>query len=241
MLPVVFLALLGLLQIEGFKSGALSLSGGVLKAARGPRDFFEFLQEILNRKAVLVTEVQMLRSKNTELEMRNSGLAARNKELLRVQNLFSVNPVSGKLGLVLSSDPESPYDALVVSLGSENGVRSGQKAVAYGSIFLGEVSKIASKTSVVKLFSYPGLMTDAFLESQSLNVALEGLGDANFKFLVPKNIGIKIGDRIISNSEPAYLLGQVEHFKERPSEPLIEVRVRAPVNLRELRYIELRP
>lgn len=238
---VIAVILLALARFPSVKTGALDLGTFVLKLGGGITAFSDFLQELLTRKIFLVEELDTLRSSKLELESRNSMLKAKIGELGKIENLLNENQNPGKLALILGPATNSPYDALLANLGSEEGIENGDKAIAYGSIILGTVETVSGQNSIIKLFSYPGLVTEGFLESKSLNIALEGLGGSNLKFFVPKNIGIKVGDRILYNSVPFYLIGQVEYIKERPSEPLAEVIVRPPLNIRELRYLELKP
>ncbi len=233
--------LLALARLPSIKTGALDFGASVLKFGGGIATFSDFLQEFLTRKTFLVEELDALRSSKLELESRNSMLEAKIGELGKIENLMNENQNPGKLALILGPGTNSPYDALLTNLGSEEGIENGAKAVAYGSIILGTVEAASGQNSIIKLFSYPGLTTEGFLESISLNITLEGLGGSNLKFFVPKNIGIKVGDRILYNSAPSYLIGQVEYIKERPSEPLAEIIVRPPLNIRELRYVELKP
>ncbi|MDP3785042.1 MAG: rod shape-determining protein MreC [bacterium] len=238
---IIAALLLALTRLNGLKTGALNLGAGILKLGEGITTFSDFLQELLTRKIFLVEELDTLRSSKLELEAKNSRLEAKITELWKIENLLNENKNPGKLALILSSGINSPYDTLWSNLGSDHGIKNGNKAIAYGSVVLGTVETASGQNSTIKLFSYPGLVTEGFLESKSLNIALEGLGGSNLKFYVPKNIGIKVGDRVLYNSTPSYLIGQVEYIKERPSEPLAEVVVRPPLNIRELRYLELKP
>jgi len=67
---------------------------------------------------------------------------------------------------------------------------------------------------------------------------LEGIGGGAIRFSVPKGVEIKNGDSVFS-SESAYLIGQVEYINQSESEPLQEIFIRAPINLKNLRFLEI--
>ncbi|MDP3763030.1 MAG: rod shape-determining protein MreC, partial [bacterium] len=116
---------------------------------------------------------------------------------------------------------------------------AGMRALAYDSILLGEIDEVFNANSRIRLLSYPGRKTEAFLERVSLNIILEGMGGINLNFSVPKTVDIKVGEKIVSNSPPSYMIGQVEEIRAKESEPLAEILVKIPVNLRYLRYVTL--
>ena len=148
--------------------------------------------------------------------------------------------LAGKIGFVISGPPAFPYETVSVDLGEEDGIKPGFLALAYRSILLGRVEKTFKGGSEVKLLTYPGAVTEGWLEEAELNVTLEGIGNSNFRFSVPKNLELKVGERVLDGTREGYLLGQIENIKEKSNAPLKEVLVRSPLNLNNLRFVELR-
>ncbi len=208
--------------------------GGAIQNA-----FIDF-QKNLVQKSSLRRELQHLSELNSQLINENAFLKERLKELTNIENLLENRPLPEKLAVVLSQAPQSPYDTILVDRGSDDGIQTGLVAVGFGSILLGEVTRVYPITSEIELFSYPGRKTEAWLPSLSLNIILEGMGGSNFKFSVPKNLDIKVGERVLADSREGYLIGQVEYIRKRPNEPLQDIIVGTPLNLRHLRLIELR-
>lgn len=168
------------------------------------------------------------------------SLLQRIEELERENQRLGLIPIEDK-ALVLSQSPATPYDTLIVAAGREDGIQAGFKALAYGGILLGRVEESGERTSLIKLVSFPGLQSEAWLERLALNVTLEGQGGYNLRFFLPKGVAVEIGDRLLSNTRPSFLVGQVERIKEKTSEPLSEIILRLPLNIRNLRYVELLP
>ena len=194
-----------------------------------------FLSFFTSRKT-LSDKIDGLMRENEELKLANALM----RETVREYE-FSKNNAdrSSKVVKITSQAPISPYDTIMINKGAQDGVAEGQKAIAYGSIILGKVENINNNGSAIKLLSYPGLKTEGYLESLSLNVVLEGIGGGAIRFSVPKGVEIKNGDSVFS-SESAYLIGQVEYINQSESEPLQEIFIRAPINLKNLRFLEIR-
>ncbi|MEK7085011.1 MAG: rod shape-determining protein MreC [Patescibacteria group bacterium] len=177
-------------------------------------------------------------AENNKLSARVAFLEARIREV--ESGRASLPNDTAKTAVVVSIPPQSPYDIIVIGRGEQDGIRKGEKVFA-GQALLGFVDEIGRHHAKVKLISYPKLATEAFLEPHSLNVTLEGYGGLNMVFMAPQDLEIKIGDRVISNTSPAYLIGEVGYIKSKESEPLQTVYIRPPVNLRHLRSVEIRP
>ncbi|OGF51657.1 hypothetical protein A3I27_02125 [Candidatus Giovannonibacteria bacterium RIFCSPLOWO2_02_FULL_43_11b] len=203
---------------ESFRSGARDLFAPILYFSSKIRNFFE---DFGGNKII-------------ELEAENAKLLVENS-LLKT----SISDFAKSSSLVLSQAPSIPYDTLLIKLDSVGTAKIGTKIIAYGGIYLGQISEIGEESAVVKLISYPMSETEAWLERSGLNIILVGESGYNLKFSVPKDISVEVGDRILSNTGPQFLIGEVESVNEKPTNPLKEVRLRFPFNFKNLRYVEL--
>ncbi|OGF82183.1 hypothetical protein A3B18_01905 [Candidatus Giovannonibacteria bacterium RIFCSPLOWO2_01_FULL_46_13] len=211
----------------------LVLSEGVKNIFSGPGRFF-------SSRNSLDKKISELEASKGSFEVENIILSSRVKELERLLNFPQSEGGPGKMVLVSSRAESAPFGTLIISFDQNSGVSKGMKALGYGGVYLGEVSEVGARSAVVKLVTYPGLETEGWLERMSLSITLEGYGGNNLKFSLPKSVKVEAGDKIISNTSPQYLIGQVEFVEERPTEPLQEILLRLPLNLRNLRYVELR-
>jgi len=187
----------------------------------------------------LALRIEELETVNQELSIRSSLLEARIRELEQLSNFPEEKTVQGIRALIVSQAPAMPYGTLLVSFDEGANVRPGMKALGFGGVYLGDVSEAGENSAVIKLLSYPGLLSEAWLERLALNVTLEGQGGYNFKFSLPRSIKIEIGDKILSNTNPQFLVSVVEAVEEDPAMPLQQILLRLPLNIRNLRYVEL--
>lgn len=200
----------------------------VFAVSRGINNFFHegSIAELENEKTAMVVQ--------------NSLLEARVRELEGMLGVTSAKRTTEEKIAVLSSQaPAVPYGTIIVSYDDNSGIRPGMKAIGLDGIYLGEVMDVGRKTATIKLVSFPGLKSESWLERHSLNITLEGQGGYNLKFSLPKSLKVEVGDKILSNTSPQYLIGEIEAIEEKPSDPLQEILLRLPLNFRNLRYVEL--
>ena len=144
-------------------------------------------------------------------------------------------------GAVLTHPPQSPYDVLIVDVGSRDGVVLGALAGLPEGPELGVVSEVFRSNSKIKLFSAPGEKTNAVLERHQVVVVLEGAGAGNFKLSLPRETEVVVGDRILSPSRAGALMAVVEEVNLSPTDPFKEVLARSPANIFSIRFITILP
>lgn len=189
-------------------------------------------------KSSLSAKVQSLEDEVAGLKFEKSSLEARIHDLESLTGIAPQSKPNTTSALISSQAPSMPYDTLRVSWNGEKKISPGIRVLAYGSSLVGEVAEAGDKTALVKLISYPGFETDAWISRISLNVTLVGEGGYNMKFTLPKSIQINVGDQVFSNTNPQFLIGEVSRVVEKSSEPLQDVILRFPFNFRNLRYVE---
>ena len=228
------LILLLLLFTAGVREGVRAQTRDIMAP------FFSFSQSVKNFSSRrLARKIEQLENEKKELEVRSSILESRMRELEVMFNTSEERKPEGFSALVVSQAPTIPYDTLLVSFNAGSVISRGMKVLAHRGIYLGQVTEAGDRAAIVRLISYPKLETEAWLERLRVNVTLEGEGGYNLKFSLPKNVRVEVGDRILSNTSPQFLVGQVEVVREKPSEPLQEIRLRLPLNFKNLRYVEL--
>jgi len=142
---------------------------------------------------------------------------------------------------VLTHPPQTPHDILVIDSGSNDLIVPGQRVLLPDGPILGTVSEVFPRSAKVKLFSTVGEETNAALERGNIPVVLIGAGGGNFRISLPRDVEVKIGDRILSSDISSYLLAIVEDVSAAPTDSLQSVLVRSPVNVFTLRFVFVTP
>ena len=189
-------------------------------------------------KSDLANENKILKQQLSELSLKllaDSGLASENESLRSLVELGGTNKKI--LAEVLSKPPISPYDVLVINVGSENGVEVGDQIVVTGGVVIGEVEKAFSTYSQVVLYSNPGKQTQVLIGEKRLAATAQGVGGGAFQVILPRETEVKSGDGIFFAGPPPMLYGKVVSVDTRDTDFLELVTFISPVNIYELRFV----
>lgn len=182
------------------------------------------IEEISSLRATMV-DYQILKSDNDKL-----------KELLgRIP--FKNNFV---LGNILTKPNHSPYDTVIIDIGSSNEIKEGNLVYADGNIPVGNISKIYSNTSLVTLYTNPGQKTEGFLEGTNTSVLLTGRGGGNFEMIIPIELSVDKGTIIYLPGSTSEVLATVNEIISNPSDPFKKVLLSSPVNIQNLKWVQVK-
>lgn len=142
---------------------------------------------------------------------------------------------------VLAYPPQTPYDIIIIDAGSNDSVEAGSKVFLPEGPMLGRVSEVFPNQAKVKLFSASGEETGAVLERNNVPITLIGRGGGNFKFSLPRDMAVEIGDRIVSRDIGAHLLAIVEDINVKPTDSFKKILAKSPTNIFTLRFVFVAP
>lgn len=162
---------------------------------------------------------------------------------------------------VIERPPRTPFDSLVIDIGSDQDIIEGDMVFSDGLYSIGMISSVSDHTSTVTLFSSAGQKIDALINSpaegakeEDLNstssrvkskdllnpVVVEGWGGGNFYIKLPKNIKVKVGDPVVWPSTETILLGAVEVVDSSDGEAYSQIYFKSPINMNSLRYVQVK-
>ena len=191
-----------------------------------------------------LSEQALLQSLQTENDYRRS--------------LLGKTPVNSDMILagVIERPPRTPFDSLVLDIGSDQEILEGDMVFSDGQYAIGTISSVSDHTSTVTLFSSSGQKIDALINSpvegskdnststkvtDSLNpVTVEGRGGGNFYIKLPKNIKVKAGDPVVWPSTETIILGSVEIVDSGEGDAYSQVYFKSPINMNSLRYVQIK-
>jgi len=198
-------------------------------------DFFSTRKTLLAENASLKARIQSLEVEMTSLHL------GEDRENVLLELLDRKPEGSSVTASVLTRPPQTPYDILVLDAGSSDGVNIGDKVYLPEGPIVGVVSDVFSKTSRIKLYSASGETTSGVLERGGVPIEALGQGGGNFKIILPRDMEVEIGDRILSADIEADLLAVVEDIRLRPTDSFKEVLAKSPTNIFSLRFVFVRP
>jgi hypothetical protein len=111
--------------------------------------------------------------------------------------------------------------------------------VAQGTIGLGVISSVSAKSATVQLFAGPQFDGDLVVRNQDITVPAKGKGSGNFEIHIPREIVVTDGDLLSLPEYPTLTVGLVKSISFDPRDPFQTVLARTPVNVQELRFVEV--
>lgn len=179
---------------------------------------------------------------NEKLVNENVALANENKAL--IQKFSSIDGLTadnkGIIAGVVARPPESPYDILVISAGSDEGVTEGMEAFGAGGVPLGIVSSVTVDFSRITLFSSPGMATGGWVGETSLPIIINGAGAGTINASVPRSADLVVGDVVFVPGPGMLPIGIVSRVDSDPASPSVVLRITPAINLFSTTWVAVR-
>ena len=224
---------------RGLSSGLQSIGVPLWRLQVRVTTATSFILSPFRLKATLVRENNALREKLEEQALHileQEGMERENRELRALLGR-SEEPQRIVAG-VLKRPGQLPYDTLILDAGVKNGVFVGDKVVVRG-VAIGEISSVLARTSTALLYSSPGKEEEVLVGSTATAVQAVGRGGGNFEAQIPRGITVAEGDSVELPGLSGGQLGVVEAVIDKPTDSFIRILFKLPVNLRELRFVEI--
>jgi len=197
-------------------------------------EYFKFKQSLIDEKVGLEQKLFLagnLIAENEILQKENETL----KDLLGRKEIKQKTI----LGVILVKPPQTPYDSIILDIGSDDNVKVGDKVVASTNIYIGEITEVYKSSSKVVLYSSPGQKLSVVLGENSVSAEAVGMGGGNFNINLPKEVEVKEGDVIVIPSITANVFGIVEKVNSQSKDSFQTVLFKSPVNINELNFVEI--
>lgn len=221
----------------------------VQNVARGPEWLHGALEKSVSEGVGMLTPKSALLADNAALRAQVESYQAQTLELetlrdenaaLRTELSYLPNPKDVLTAAVLAKPSQSLYNSIVIDQGSSHGVAVGQLVTAQGTIGLGRVSSVSAATATVELFSGPEFRGNLVVRGQkSITVPAIGKGGGNFEIHIPREIQVSDGDILAFPDNPEIAVGVAKSILFDARDPFQTVLARVPVNVQELRFVEV--
>ena len=141
---------------------------------------------------------------------------------------------------ILTKPNHSLYDSIIIDIGSDNGVQIGNKVYVNNKIPVGEISKIYSNTSFVTLYSNPEQVTEGAIDISNATVNLIGRGGGNFEMTIPLDLSSEKGVMVTLPGASSDVLAIIDGVVSSPNEPVKKVILHSPVNIQNVKWVEVK-
>lgn len=165
-----------------------------------------------------------------ELQRENESLVNENRALLdRLGEDEYTHIGQGIVAGVIARPPLSPYDVLIVSAGTEQGVFQGMHVFSK-NIPIGTVESIAGNSARIALYSVPGRKSEGWVGEARIPVTIIGGGAGTFETDVAHDAPIQEGDLVYVPGPGALPIGTVVQIESHPSSPRSVLHIRPFAN-----------
>jgi len=202
---------------------------------------FSNMNYLFYTKASLSNENRKLKEENlsVNLSMIDYQILKNDVDKLR-ETLGRIPEVKNLiLGNILTKPNHSPYDTVIIDIGNNLNIKEGYKVYADGNIPLGVIEKVYDSTSLVSLYTTPGKKTEGFVNGPNASVELIGRGGSNFEMIIPIDLQVEKGTIIYLPGSTSLVLAQVDDVISAPSDPFKRVLLSSPVNIQNLKWVEV--
>lgn len=205
------------------------------------KNFFSYNLAILDSKNNLLEENAYLKNQLSLKDKEEILFDLLSKENEDLKNILNRKKENQKLllGAILVKPFLSPYDTLIVDVGSSDGVNVGNRVLVDGNVYIGYVSEVYNNSSKIVLYSSPGEKVKVLIGNNNIEKEATGLGGGNFKVEIPVDIDVAEGDTIIMPSISPNIFGIVEKVEFKESDSFQNVLFKNPSNISELKWVEI--
>lgn len=203
---------------------------------------FNNINFLFHTKATLSSENEKLIEENLNINLSMIDykiLENENKELKEMLGRISANN-NFILGNILTKPSHSLYDTIIIDIGENLDIKSGDKVYALGNIPIGNISKVYNNTSLVTLYTNPGQKTEGYVDGLNASVELIGRGGGNFEMIIPLDLSVISGTIIYLPGNVSEVLAQVNEIISNQSDPFKKVILSSPVNIQNIKWVEVK-
>lgn len=182
------------------------------------------------------TDLRVLALEQENIELKH--LLGRDVEYASTTASTSIQvPKDSVLATVLRRPPYSPYDSLMIDIGTAEGVVPSDRVLAPGNVLIGKVTEVYTNTSKVELYSNPGNTYDILIGKNNITATATARGGGVFEVVLPRDSGVAVGDVVQIPSITTVTFATVTAIVAEPARAFSTVLFSSPVNINQLRWV----
>ncbi len=214
----------------------------VLVAGNNIGENFSGVISFFISKSSLMAENENYRNQYNEMNTKVVNYNAVLDENLKLKEILGRKneKVNMVLANILAKPNQSPYDTLIIDIGSNENLVVGDLVFAYGNVPFGHIKEVYGSSSKVVLFTNKGEETEVTISGKDIFMTVIGRGGGNFEMNLIKDLDIVIGTEVVLRGLTPYVVGTVVSILTDPRETFDKVLLSSPVNIQELRFVEIK-
>jgi len=175
-----------------------------------------------------------------------------NQEILKQENLTlrqiinrAPDPLPLTIGRIINRGQQFPLGLATIDTGLKNEkidnlLVPGVVVASEGAVALGELTEIYPTLAKMRFYSTTGDRLSGNLGELHIPIELTGRGAGNFIGLLPRDLTVKINDRVtIAVAQHEFIIAVVNDIKRLAGDSFQEVFLRSPINISQLTWVEM--
>ena len=202
---------------------------------------FKDFSSYLYSKRALMSENDKLKNQLDQQQSTMSnynGVIDQNNQMKEILGRKSIAS-NFVLSAILSKPNRSPYDTLLIDVGTDKNIVVGDVVFALGNIPIGRVDTVYANTSKVVLFSNPGESTQVVIPGENTFMQIIGRGGGNFEMVLPIDFKVQEGTEVDLPGLTPYIVGTVATIISDPRDSFTKALLVSPVNVQQLKFVEV--
>lgn len=197
---------------------------------------------LVRTKSSVFKENDQLKIENTDLKLSMIDYQVLKNENLQLKELFGRTPENTKfvLASILTRPNHSPYDTIIIDVGTNQDISVGERVYANADAPIGEISTVYADASLVMLYSNPGQTTEGLLDGSNASVELLGRGGGNFEMTIPLDLPSDAGTTVLLPGIHSEILAVIDAVISTPTDPIKKVLLHSPVNIQSLKWVQVK-
>jgi hypothetical protein len=138
---------------------------------------------------------------------------------------------------VIARPPYSPYDSFVLDKGTEDGITEGATVYHTSEYAIGYVLHAYSESSVVALFSSPGIESTVYVYGPDIYATAYGEGGGVIRISVPQGVILAMGNIVVLPTLDTGILGTIGAVTSVPTQPEQHAYLSFPISMQSIRIV----
>ena len=190
--------------------------------------------------AEVVHERDRLLEENQALQNTNRTLVAKVEDITHLTGT-SPTPSTRIFAGILARPPVSPYDTLLIDTLGHTGLHNGAHVYGPGNVPLGTLEAISGSHARVKLYSFPGEISNGWVGEKRIPITLTGVSAGAFTATLSRQSGVAVNDVVYLPGPGALAVGSISSIDSDPSSPQDAVHIVPYTNIFSLTWVEIEP
>ena len=238
---IIFAALSLIIVVIVFRSwlgGIASFAnGGVFVISEWLFDSTGTIPSYFRDRTKLQNEITELKSKVASYDGDRKTIANLVSENQQLLSLVSGTSSPRVLSNIIGRPPQLPFDALLIDVGSEDGVNENAVVYINDDKAIGLIARVYPHSSLVALASSPGVESSVYVIGPDVYATAVGDGGGVMKVKIPQGIHLESGDLVVVPALGSGIYGIIDEVVSVPTEPVQNGYVTIGIPIQSLRTV----